>query len=135
MGIGLLTWLSSSFVDREALRRSWKDGDSMFGKPNWFKEKQVGWGVTPVSWQGWSYAVIWGVAIALPFILLISSHKVPEAFVWLAVSGGLLVWDVRQVLTVIKHEQKEDLFVIDENETESGRLATKKYDLYVGKSG
>ena len=27
----------------------------MFGKPNWFRPKTFGWGLTPITWQGWAY--------------------------------------------------------------------------------
>lgn len=30
----------------------------MFGKPHGFKPRRFGWGLTPVSWQGWIY-VLW----------------------------------------------------------------------------
>jgi hypothetical protein len=103
----------------------------MFGKPNWFKENQIGWGLKPITWQGWSYSVLWGSAIALPLLALLSSQKFPEALIWLTASAGLLVWDQRQILAAIKRNPDEELFVIVENETASGLLETRKYEMYV----
>ena len=31
----------------------------MFGSPDWFRPKTIGWGLTPVRWQGWAYALTW----------------------------------------------------------------------------
>ena len=47
----------------------------MFGKPQWFRPKAIGWGLTPISWQGWAYTALWSAAIAGPFLLLLVSGK------------------------------------------------------------
>ena len=70
----------------------------MFGKPQWFRPKAIGWGLIPVSWQGWFYAGGWAGAISLPFLLLIARHQPLEAMAWLTLGIGALVGDVWQIL-------------------------------------
>lgn len=31
----------------------------MFGKPHWFRKREVGWGLVPLCWQAWAYGVAW----------------------------------------------------------------------------
>lgn len=38
----------------------------MIGKPEWFKKKKFGWGLTPVTWQGWVYVA----SLTIPLILI-----------------------------------------------------------------
>lgn len=40
----------------------------MIGKPQWFKRrKYLGWGLMPVTWQGWLYSII---LVAITIILI-----------------------------------------------------------------
>ena len=73
----------------------------MFGKPQWFRPKAIGWGLVPISWQGWTYTAGWGAAIGLPFLVLIGRHQPLEAMAWVGLSLGALVFDVRQILRAI----------------------------------
>lgn len=68
----------------------------MFGKSKWFKLPARGWGLRPIVWQGWLYAVVWGAILALPFAVLAIAGRVPEAAIWALIASGVLVWDVRQ---------------------------------------
>ena len=43
----------------------------MFGKPNWFRPKTFGWGLTPITWQGWAYTGGWVGLLVAPFSLLL----------------------------------------------------------------
>jgi len=70
----------------------------MFGKPQWFRPKTIGWGLVPITWQGWLYTGGWGGAIALPFLLLIARHQPVEAAAWMALGIGGLTCDVWQIL-------------------------------------
>src|SRR5256885_14553990 len=74
----------------------------MFGKPHWFKPKTFGWGLVPVTWQGWGYAGGWAAAIALPFLLLVERHQPLEATAWLALAIRGLTCDVWEILESIK---------------------------------
>jgi hypothetical protein len=74
----------------------------MFGKPTWFRPKAIGWGLVPISWQGWLYTAAWGSAIAGPFVLLVTRHQPLEATAWMGLSIGALVYDVAQILRVMR---------------------------------
>jgi len=111
----------------------------MFGKPQWFRPKAIGWGLTPISWQGWTYTAGWAVAIAAPFVMLIASEKAVEAFIWMGLGLGALVYDVRQILlamnppkatpvaTAAKHDDNV-LYIMDDSQTHP-RVATRGFNL------
>ena len=71
----------------------------MFGKPQWFRPKAFGLGLVPITWQGWAYSAAWIGVIGLPFVLLVGRHQPLEASVWLGLSVGALVYEMRQVLS------------------------------------
>ena len=102
----------------------------MFGQPGWFRKKSIGWGLTPITWQGWIYALAWGGVIALPFVLLITRQQVPEAIIWMVCSMGMLVWDARKIVQAIEREERKNmLFIGDEEENEP--VETQGFDLQV----
>jgi hypothetical protein len=74
----------------------------MFGNPNWFRPKAVGFGIVPTKWQGWAYSVAWGGTIGLPFWLLMARYQSLEALVWLTLATGSLAFDVWQMWTVLR---------------------------------
>jgi hypothetical protein len=74
----------------------------MFGKPQWFKAKAIGWGLVPIRWQGWTYAACWVAGIALPFVLLLARHQPLEATAWLTLAIGALTYDVWHILRAIR---------------------------------
>ncbi len=100
----------------------------MFGKPDWFKAKRFGWGITPISWQGWSYTANWVGIVILPFLLLIGQHLAVESILWLTAAMGTLVWDVRQILTAMRSVADKDVLYIDESETLSEQFATRNFE-------
>lgn len=101
----------------------------MFGKPEWFRERKSGRGLSPVSWQGWAYSASWLAVICLPFIILLTSRGVLSSLIWMGASIGLLVWDVRKVRLAKKSSDKEkDLFYIGAD-AQVTSLSTGKYDL------
>ncbi len=102
----------------------------MFGKPQWFKRKVFGWGLTPVSWQGWVYTLVWVLVMTGPFTFFISSEKVIEAMVWIVASIGALVWDVKKTLDAMEQEDRKNLFFIDEDQKDA-KVAARNYDLQV----
>ena len=111
----------------------------MFGKPQWFRPKAIGWGLTPISWQGWAYTALWSAAIAGPFLLLLVSGKPIESFIWMGLGTGALAYDVRQILlamnppkaapeaTVVKHDDNV-LYIMDDSQTHP-RVATRGFNL------
>lgn len=118
---------------REKLAKRWKEGNAMFGNPDWFRAKTIGWGLTPTRWQGWAYAGAWTAAITVPFVMLLTRQLVPEAMVWVAASVGALVWDVRQILRAMQAPVavKNDVFYIGDDQADPTRLATRNFDLQV----
>ena len=104
----------------------------MFGKPEWFRPKACGWGVRPVTWRGWTYALIWTIAIALPFCALATLGRAPEAVVWLVATGGMLAWDVRQIRAAIrKTPDRPDIEFLDESQPGQSTLATRAFRMHV----
>jgi hypothetical protein len=45
----------------------------MLGKPEWFTYRSMGWGITPKSWQGWVYALVF-----ISLVLFLISLPVPD---------------------------------------------------------
>jgi hypothetical protein len=76
--------------------------DHMFGNPNWFRPKAIGWGLVPVSFKGWLYTGGWIGAIALPFLVLASRGQAIEALTWMTLGIGALAYDVRQILRTFR---------------------------------
>ena len=109
----------------------------MFGKPQWFRPKAIGWGLIPISWQGWLYAGGWTGAIALPFLLLIGRHQPVEAMAWLTLGLGALTCDVWQILRgfrappVASAPRREDnvLYITDSQPAQA--IATRNFNLQV----
>lgn len=104
----------------------------MFGKPDWFREKKAGWGLTPSTVLGWVYTTSWLAAIVSPFaFLFLALERVPEAFIWLAASLGVMTWDVRgikkQIQAKIRRKEEENLFYIGDDD--AAEVETRNYKL------
>lgn len=108
----------------------------MFGKPEWFVPKRFGWGLTPVTWQGWVYAGVWSAVLSLPFVALLLAKGWVEAVVWMAAMMVLLVIDVKFILAAMKRqeEEKEVFRIMDEEETRTEEAQTGKFAMHVGDS-
>ncbi len=106
----------------------------MFGKPEWFREKKVGWGLRPVSWKGWLYAIVWAAVICGPFMALLASQLLIESLVWAVVMMFALLWDVQHVrreLNRTRHEDADVLIIDEDTEPDPTYFATRSYDLHV----
>jgi hypothetical protein len=113
----------------------------MFGNPDWFRPKTVGWGLTPIRWQGWAYALAWMGIIGFPFVLMLWWALVPQAFVWLAVMFGGLIYDVRDIrrqmqrasfnatAAAARPQPEKDVLYIGDSEAGTTSLATRNYSL------
>ncbi len=114
----------------------------MFGKSEWFKLPTRGWGLRPITWHGWLYAVSWGAAIAVPFAVLATMGRVPEGAIWALIASGVLVWDVRLhraalrgsaicPAEVVANEAEEspppDIDFLDESDGHESTLDTRGY--------
>ncbi len=108
----------------------------MFGKPHWFRPKKIGWGLTPITWQGWVYTLVWACLIAGVFNLLLfvtidgRALRIPEACIWLAVSIGALIWETRGILKAIRAAEDDKRYFIGDDDGES-HVTTRNYDLHV----
>jgi hypothetical protein len=112
----------------------------MFGKPQWFRPKTLGWGLVPIAWQGWIYTAGWGTAIGLPFLLLIGRHQPMEAMAWMGLSISALTYDVWQILRAIRSPRGKTaatgamsddnvLYILDSRPGQ--QVATRNYNLQV----
>jgi hypothetical protein len=90
----------------------------MFGKPEWFQTKVVGWGLQPKVWQGWAYSLAWMGVMAIPFAAMISRRQVPEACIWLALTWGMLIRDVSNIRQAVRRFMDQDvLYIGDDGES------------------
>lgn len=105
----------------------------MFGKPEWFAPKSFGWGLRPVTKEGWIYAGVWAGVLALPFLILLFADKWIEAIIWLAAMMAFLVVDVKMILRTMarNEEEKEVLRIMDEEETRHETAETGKFAMRV----
>jgi hypothetical protein len=74
----------------------------MFGKPRWFKPKRFGWGLTPVSWQGWIYVLVWIVVLLIPYLCCLYAAGLWPATGLEFFLIALLAADTWQILRAIK---------------------------------
>ena len=109
----------------------------MFGKAEWFAPKKFGWGLTPVTKEGWIYTGVWAGILILPFLLLLLIGKWPEGLIWLAFSIGVLILDVKLILRAMarKEEEKDVFRIMDEEETRQETTETGKFAMRVTDSG
>ncbi len=102
----------------------------MFGKPEWFKKKVLGWGLTPVSWQGWVYALVWAGVITGPFTYMIVNEMIVQSIVWLVAGILAITYDVYLILQAMEAEERKKLFFIGED-GDDAKVVTKNFDLEV----
>ncbi len=74
----------------------------MFGKPHWFKRRRFGWGLTPVSWQGWIYVLMWILLLLAPYLWVLFTAGLWPATALEFVLIALLVVDTWQILRAMK---------------------------------
>jgi hypothetical protein len=113
----------------------------MFGNPNWFRPKTMGWGLTPIRWQGWAYALTWIGVIGLPFVSMLWWEMAPQALVWLGVMTGGLIYDVRDIRRQMQQVSfqangpaapiaaDKDVLYIGDSDAGTRPLATRNYSL------
>lgn len=101
----------------------------MFGKPEWFVDKTFGWGLVPVTWQGWAYTFAWCGVIATPFVVLLTQHKPSSAAIWMVAGIVALVWDVWQIKkrrqADLAKSREPDLYINDDGAS----LETRSFDM------
>jgi len=100
----------------------------MFGKPEWFVVKQVGWGLRPAAWQGWAYAASWSAVILLPFLMLLLQGLGLESLIWMVAAGATAIWDVNSIVRLLQTGQDEDVLYIGDDEPAAEQFASRKFD-------
>lgn len=78
----------------------------MFGKPEWFKRRKYGgWGLYPVTWQGWLYIAIFLIPFALfqAFPIWSDSLRIGVTIGWIA----LLLIDVVHIMIRLQNDERE----------------------------
>ena len=79
----------------------------MFGNPRWFRPKTFGWGLVPITWQGWVYTLVWAALAAGPFnVLLLYVHQWPLAVLWLVAIIAIACWDVAAILAQMPRDRQ-----------------------------
>ena len=87
----------------------------MFGKAHWFRPKTIGWGLVPITWQGWMYTTAWSGVAVIPFLVLLGRHQPLEALIWMGLMIGGLVFDVWHILRSIRSSQETATAKRDKN--------------------
>ena len=105
----------------------------MFGKPEWFVPKKFGWGLRPVTKEGWIYAGAWFAVLCLPFVGLLMIGKWLEAVIWIIAMILFLLVDVKMILAAMvrQEEEKEVLRIMDEEETRQEATETGKFAMRI----
>lgn len=78
----------------------------MIGKTSWFQRRKYGgWGIAPITWQGWVYTVLAVAPIAIIQTLPFWSAQIRLAItiVWVIV----LALDVIHIMTHLKRDERE----------------------------
>jgi hypothetical protein len=78
----------------------------MFGKPEWFtRRKYTGWGLTPKTWQGWAYILVFAAPLILipEATFLPGDMKVAAMLAW-ALIGCL---DILDIMAKLKKDERE----------------------------
>ena len=79
----------------------------MIGNPKWFTlRKYTGWGLTPVTWQGWLYTALFVAPIAiLESISVAQNFKTVFTTVWVII----FLADIFHIMIQLKKDERERL--------------------------
>ncbi|NTV23700.1 MAG: hypothetical protein HGA85_04970 [Nanoarchaeota archaeon] len=76
----------------------------MIGKPEWFKYRIFGWGISPKTWQGWIYAAIVAFAIGLVTSSTLTAAVKPWVF---GIVFGVIILDVIHIMMQMPKKSDE----------------------------
>ena len=76
----------------------------MIGKVEWFKKKSFGWGLTPKTWQGWTYVLVF--IVLLIFLQFLSDYFTRAVMTFVLI--GLFVADSIHITIQMKKMEKEE---------------------------
>ena len=102
----------------------------MFGKPEWFGEKNIGIGFAPATWRGWAYFLSWGSSVVMPAGVMGMLDKLPEAGIWTACSGGAFLWDALHLKKqTVKQRELDSLYYISDEPDR--KITTSNYEMNI----
>ena len=64
----------------------------------WFKPKRYGYGVTPITWEGWTVSMTVGAAILGSIVVMntmVERGNVVAWLIWAACVAGVTLWLIR----------------------------------------
>ena len=102
----------------------------MFGKPAWFREQQLGWGLFPVAWQGWAIGGAWMAAMLGPCLLLLALGKNCEAIVWLIAMLSGVFAEIRSIKQALRNSTKPVESALYSSDSGS-QAETRNFDLHL----
>jgi hypothetical protein len=78
----------------------------MIGKPEWFeRRKYSGWGITPKTWQGWTYIAL----VMIPFVIFQAlpywdtRTRIIVTCIWIM----FILVDVTHIMITLKRDERE----------------------------
>lgn len=74
----------------------------MIGKAEWFRERRYGWGLTPVTWQGWIYVGATLAIVSIPFCFFVLNDNVVAALIWMPLSIAGIAFDTGRIMQSMK---------------------------------
>ena len=77
----------------------------MIGKPEWFvRRKYMGWGLMPVTWQGWVYSA----CVILPFAVLFTFKTVTQTEIAILIAWMLIVCaDLFHIMIHVARDERD----------------------------
>ena len=70
----------------------------------WFKPKRVGWGITPIAWQGWVYTAAWVGGMLVPQLLILRMRRPIIGLIWISAVTTALCVDSWFILRRLKKD-------------------------------
>ena len=79
----------------------------MIGQPNWFtRRKWAGWGLFPITWQGWLYVAVF---VTIIFGTQFISNNQNVRMIALFIVAAILILDTIDIMFRMKKDERETL--------------------------
>ena len=75
-------------------------------KAEWFQPKRIGWGLTPRTWQGFVWAILWAFVLIIPACSVAAGNWFWGSLVFAALFS-VLMNDVVCILQELKANKKQ----------------------------
>lgn len=76
----------------------------MYRKAEWFRPKSIGWGLTPITWQGWVWTLGWSAALSFCAIGATFGYLLGGLLAFFVLLA-YLIYDVSVILKEIQESQ------------------------------